>query len=110
MIILSFFFAINVCHVQALKIYKSDHTCSICCEDETDPPKPMIKLKKCEHEFCYKCIDMWANSGSGNAHKCPLCRDEYQEFGELHRSLGWWIRSYFSMALKAMGCDPALYD
>ena len=48
-------------------------SCSLCLGDFTDP-----RALPCLHTFCFDCLDLYANTASGNRLKCPICREEHQ--------------------------------
>ena len=59
--------------IQALNVYLSDHECSICFEDTQ---KEMIRLSRCNHEFCLACIVDWAKN---NNKKCITICSKHQK-------------------------------
>lgn len=47
--------------------------CPICYTEYTllDPLANVVKLKNCEHQFCYSCIKKWLTISNNS---CPICR------------------------------------
>jgi len=55
------------------KVSKIDYkeiNCNICSEDVK-----LIRITKCNHEFCMKCLDRWLE----NKKTCPVCMVELEE-------------------------------
>jgi hypothetical protein len=52
--------------------------CAICQEPYDDKAHAAIQLQKvnCTHVFGRSCLQQWVNSGMGNAHRCPSCRQD----------------------------------
>jgi hypothetical protein len=52
--------------------------CAICQEPYDDKDHAAIQLQKvnCTHVFGHSCLQQWVNSGMGNAHRCPSCRQD----------------------------------
>jgi hypothetical protein len=52
--------------------------CAICQEPYDDKDHAAIQLQKvnCTHVFGRSCLQQWVNSGMGNAHRCPSCRQD----------------------------------
>jgi hypothetical protein len=53
-----------------------DSECPICHENYDDDQHLAIKLQEtlCSHVIGQSCLQNWVNSGMGNAHHCPSCR------------------------------------
>ena len=44
--------------------------CPICLDT-----KPLIRLKKCKHDFCVDCITEWFVTTLSATPTCPICRE-----------------------------------
>jgi hypothetical protein len=52
--------------------------CVICQEpyDDKDHAANQLQKVNCTHVFGRSCLQQWVNSGMGNAHRCPSCRQD----------------------------------
>jgi hypothetical protein len=46
-----------------------DSSCSVCLIDFEN--KDIIRILRCHHKFCHKCIDRWLCTN----HYCPMCKE-----------------------------------
>jgi hypothetical protein len=55
-----------------------DTDCVICQElyEENDHAAIQLQKANCSHVFGRACLQKWVNSGMGNAHRCPSCRQD----------------------------------
>ena len=56
-----------------------DKNCCICLEKPT--PSELSKLSGCSHNFCFSCIEKWAE----RENTCPLCKTRFTKIERVHK-------------------------
>jgi hypothetical protein len=78
-----------------IPLIKEKPICTIC----LDEIKHKALIEKCNHEFCYDCLNKWSDKSSS----CPLCKKDYDKFA-------YWTRTKVYKYIKSKEFDDYDYD